>query len=489
MFIATVALTVAITAPASAGVARARMCLGHVVTIEGTAGDDRIAGTDGRDVIAARGGDDRVNAASGNDMICLGRGADRADGGDGVDVVLGGADDDRIDGGRGDDDLLGGGGDDRMVDTGAHDVDTMVGGEGNDYSSGAAFSFGGPGDDSLVGSPERGDVLNGGPGSDFVRGSSGDDDLASYRFDDIAVRATLSDSTGAGVALSDGRDQLFGIDSVEGTRFDDVLEGSSIENRLIGLAGSDEIRAGTGSDVLDGGPGDDTLDGGDGSDVASFSRSASGITADLRTGTASGDGDDALIAIEDLTGSTYDDSLTGDDLANRLVGSLGQNSLFGWGGDDYLETGVGDAGDGFDVCTNADAQGCERVGIAEVPSAAFVSTPSMGELLTPRRHLTLRGGISAGFGGLPRDARVVVAVRAMAPSGCRWWNADAGTFRRGSCGHPKWNARARQTWAMTISDVRPGSLEVCASFDFAPAYCAPEGFEPALVDFEVRARD
>ncbi len=123
--------------------------------------------------------------------------------------------------------------------------------------------------------------------------------------------------------------------------------------RLRGHAGADVLDArsapsgtallgGAGDDQLYGGAHNDRIDGGEGRDEALFTANLpGGVTANLETGQASGHGSDTLVAIEDLTGSNFSDTLVGDDYDNILRGGPGNDNLSGQGGADelYGETG------------------------------------------------------------------------------------------------------------------------------------------------------
>jgi Ca2+-binding RTX toxin-like protein len=98
--------------------------------IDGTPGDDVLAGTSGNDRIFGGDGDDRIAGRDGRDQV---------HGGNGGDTLRGGREDDRIFGDPGDDRLSGGAGYDRLD--------------------------GGPGNDTLIGGAWA-DELTGGPGAD-----------------------------------------------------------------------------------------------------------------------------------------------------------------------------------------------------------------------------------------------------------------------------------------------------------------------------------
>lgn len=89
--------------------------------------------------------------------------------------------------------------------------------------------------------------------------------------------------------------------------------------------------------IMEGGPGADQLLGFGENDTASYANASGGVTVDLSVGMASDDGDggsDLLIGIENVTGSTFADSLTGDSGSNVLEGGGGDDTLAGGGGSD-----------------------------------------------------------------------------------------------------------------------------------------------------------
>ncbi len=149
---------------------------------------------------------------------------------------------------------------------------------------------------------------------------------------------------------------LTGSADVSATGNADVntLTGNTGANVLSGLGGGDTLLGGDGDDTLAGGTGADWLDGGVGLDVASFAEASAGVTVDLSAGStitvAVPNGTlsetDTLIGVEGVSGSGFDDVLTGDSGNNILYGAAGHDSLLGGVGDDTLS-----GGDGSDVLT------------------------------------------------------------------------------------------------------------------------------------------
>jgi Ca2+-binding RTX toxin-like protein len=121
---------------------------------------------------------------------------------------------------------------------------------------------------------------------------------------------------------------------------------------LEGSSANDILQSGSGNDTLTGRAGSDVLDGGIGSDTASYADSKSAVTVDLSATSAfnggqyaAGHGGDAegdrLVNIENITGSTYNDTLTGDANNNHLDGGAGDDILAANGGNDVLLGGAG----------------------------------------------------------------------------------------------------------------------------------------------------
>jgi serralysin len=176
-------------------------------------------------------------------------------------------------------------------------------------------------------------VLIGGLGGDVLEGGSGVN-TASYANATSFVLAHLQyPAYNLGEAVGDS---YIGIQNLAGSRFNDVLYGNESANRLTG---------GLGNDLLVGAGGADVLDGGVGTDIAGYDASfTTTLRADMllpSTNTNAAVGD-VYISIENLNGSSFNDTLLGNNLANVISGSgypnsaSGNDQLFGRGGNDVL---------------------------------------------------------------------------------------------------------------------------------------------------------
>ncbi|HEX2294199.1 MAG TPA: hypothetical protein VHN37_02700 [Actinomycetota bacterium] len=160
----------------------------------------------------------------------------------------------------------------------------------------------------------------------------------------------------AGLASGRGRDVVRGLESVDGTSFDDVLTGDARANTFHPGFGDDVVRGGDGDDVMFDSivgywppSGDDHYDGEEGIDTLSWVGAWEAIAADLTTGVATGNGFETLSGIEILVGSRYDDRLVGDEASNQLFGLDGSDELDARGGIDHINGGTG-----TDVCLNGE---------------------------------------------------------------------------------------------------------------------------------------
>ena len=270
----------------------------------------------------------------------------------------------------------GGDGDDRVLDLSAGG-NALAGDGGNDTIDGAAGN----------------DTLKGGAGADNLVGGADTDTLL---YDDSPTRVIVNmfgttTITIGGVSVAPGTasdgfgstDTVSGFENVIGSAFNDYIQGTSnIAQRLEGGAGNDTLTgsgvtdsvAGAMDDTLLGGAGDDvlrqtrghdTIDGGDGFNRLEFTiptgesttgvpyGGAIGVNVNLATGTSDADpndgdpvngagGDVAIISgIEHVRGTAGNDSLTGDDFANRLEGQGGNDTIKGGAGQDSVDGGLG----------------------------------------------------------------------------------------------------------------------------------------------------
>jgi hypothetical protein len=124
----------------------------------------------------------------------------------------------------------------------------------------------------------------------------------------------------------------------------DTIVGTWQADQLDGGPGNDIISAGDGADDIVGGPGDDAIDGGPGVNTVSYAGHGAAVNVNLADARADGaEGEqDALAAIQNLVGSSGDDTLVGDAGANDLHGGAGRDVIIGQAGSDRLFGGAGD---------------------------------------------------------------------------------------------------------------------------------------------------
>ena len=145
--------------------------------------------------------------------------------------------------------------------------------------------------------------------------------------------------------------------------------GTAYRDWVIGSSGNDRINGGDGDDLLAGLGGNDRLNGGAGVDTAYFARSTKGVVISLSGGTATGDGRDTLVGIENVIGSNFADNIVGSRANNRIEGGAGNDKLDGGVGADKMFGGAGN-----------DTYYVESVGdrVYETATAAASDTTDLG---------------------------------------------------------------------------------------------------------------
>jgi Ca2+-binding RTX toxin-like protein len=285
--------------------------------------------------------------------------------------------------------LLGNGGNDTLI-AGAG-ADTLIGGTGSNTASyanstagvtvnlqlaGAQVSTGDANGDTLtniqtiIGSNHAdtftaatiGSVLRGNGGNDtFVAGAGADTFDGGIGVDTVSYAASTA---GVTVDLRSGGAQT-SAGFASGDRFTAIenITGSAHADTITAATTGGTMRGGDGDDTLVGGAGVDILDGEGGNNTVSYANSTLGVTVDLRlataqvsAGNASGD---TLTNIQNLTGSSFDDTLMGGTSAGVLRGSTGNDTLISGAGNDTL-----DGGADMDTASYANATSAVSVNLA-----------------------------------------------------------------------------------------------------------------------------
>jgi len=253
-------------------------------------------------------------------------------------------------------------------------------------------------------------TLDGGEGNDFLQGTLGDDTLTGGNGNDTASFATAFSNSATGVTVdlntqgvaqntvAAGSDTLSGIENLIGSQYNDTLTGDGNDNSI------------------EGGLGSDTLAGGLGTDTASYAGATAGVTVSLALQGAAQNtvnaGSDTLSGFENLTGSGFNDSLTGDANANVLSGGAGNDTLNpganAGGTVDLLDGGLGT--DTASFAGNAAGVTATLNGVADgtatIAGLAIATLRGLENLTGSANADTLTGDGNANVieGGLGNDA-------------------------------------------------------------------------------------
>lgn len=410
-------------------------------TINSSAFDDYLEST-------ALNTNNTINGGFGNDTIKGGGGNDTLTGGQAT-VPASGAwtDNDIIDGGAGNDTINGGIGDDTIIYRVGEGNDTINGGLGDDTlrvvgehatqpNDTVTVAFDGLRINSLAGTAA-------GPGGSasgiatIIGGSiehvnmdlgAGDDTL-SYGNSTVAAEVDLLTGAASGFSYIRHVENVaggLGADTIKGDNLGNVLDGgaSAAADTLRGGYGNDTLRGNDGDDRLYGEEGDDLLDGGNststpppasgpvppitaydrldggaGIDTVTYANATSAVNIDLTaiapqyTG---GGGNDWLIDVENLIGTSYDDTLRGDAEANRLDGGAGSDVMEGRGGNDtYVVSLLGAGGDQVSEAVGAGIDTVEGAISIDLNAAGLAGQELENIVLTGSGNTSATGNASA----------------------------------------------------------------------------------------------
>ena len=394
----------------------------------GNAGANLITGNSGNNILIGLGGADTLDGGAGLDTasfagspagvnVSLTTGA--TSGGDaagdvliGIENLTGSSGADTLEGDAGNNVLTGGSGVDLLTyehATAGVSVNLSVataqatGGAGTDtiatFENLTGTAFG----DTLTGTTAANlltglagdDSLTGGTGNDTMVGGQGNDTYAVDSTTDVVTEAAGegADTVTASATFTLGANietlTLTGAAAINGTGNADanLITGNSGNNVLAGLGGADTLDGGAGldtasylgsptgvnislatglisggdatgdvfisienltgssfNDTLEGGGGDNVLSGGAGTDLLTYEHATAGVAVNLSLATAQvtgGAGTDTVSLFENLTGTAFGDTLTGTATNNLLTGLAGDDSLAGGAGADTMIGGQG----------------------------------------------------------------------------------------------------------------------------------------------------
>jgi Ca2+-binding RTX toxin-like protein len=225
--------------------------------------------------------------------------------------------------------------------------------------------------------------LNGGAGADTLIGGLGDDTYYVDNIGDVVTETNATVSTG-------GSDTVYSFLSA-------YTLGANVEKGRLLSTGAANLTGNSLNNTLYAGVGNNVLDGSTGIDSASYLYATSAVTVSLAVTTAQttgGSGADTLIAIENLTGSNYNDTLTGNAAANLLSGGAGNDTLNGGAGNDVFDGGTGldrmTGGDG------SDAYHVDNAGDVVIETNATASTGGSDTIYSYLSAYTLGANVENG---------------------------------------------------------------------------------------------
>ncbi len=343
--------------------------------LQGTSGKNRLVGQDGNDTIDGGAGADTMIGGSGNDTYVINSTADvfEETGVDVLDMVVINMSVD-LNAARFQDI-------ESVALTGTTALNAIGTNAGNQLfgNAGANKLLGFGSLDDLRGGAGN-DTLDGGEGDDFMFGGAGNDTYIVDSTDDVVLGEAAGKAGGFDTVHSSAKKYTMS-DNVEslnldtgaangtGNHLNNLISGNEIENLLDGKGGNDTLNGDGGNDTLYGDDLDaDRLIGGGGNDL--YIAGDGDIAIESKAGAAGGidtvqyAGSRAFTLganVENLELlNTGDVSVTGNGLANNIIGHTGENHLRGMAGNDVLNGNGGrvdtlDGGAGADTMVGGGA--------------------------------------------------------------------------------------------------------------------------------------
>jgi Ca2+-binding RTX toxin-like protein len=290
----------------------------------GQDGNDHLDGGQGNDVLEGQGGDDALIGGLDNDQLF---------GGNGNDILFGDPGFDQLDGGAGIDtaDYLGsaaginillalginlGGGSDASGDT-LVNIENVAG-------TVFADSLTGTGGANVLTGRDGNDTLDGRGGADTLNGGNGFD-TATYATSVSGVVIDLAAGTGTGGDAED--DILIAVENLIGSNSVDALYGNGFGNTLDGRGGVDLLVGRGGNDIY-------IVDNAGDAVVESPGQGVDEVRANTNYALVNNQEIETLRTTDEAGTAGF--NLTGNNLANQIVGNAGDNALSGEAGADVL---------------------------------------------------------------------------------------------------------------------------------------------------------
>jgi hypothetical protein len=237
-------------------------------------------------------------------------------------------------------------------------------------------------------------IITGNSGNNILNGGGGffDQLIGGLGNDTYMVTQPLFFSTTNPPIKEDPNQGLDTVQAVASNSFGNITLPDNVEDLLI-TGTSTFSFTGTGNDLanqITGNLGSNFLDGRGGIDTVNYSLASAAnaaVSVSLLAGSASGGGGfDSLFGFENVVGSTFDDTIAGDNNANTLRGHRGSDTLTGLGGIDKFdyriltESLLGAANNAFDRITDLNAAvGGDRV-LVPVARAGFLNAGAVTTL-------------------------------------------------------------------------------------------------------------